>query len=110
MVVQRVQGDLAGCWEFPGGQVKKDETLKQCLVREILEKLSLEIRDLTPFLKVDYDYEIFYMRLYSFTCKAEGTAVLYNHSQIRWMKSQDLINLDWVPADERIVKILCGER
>ena len=100
LAAQRARGEFAGCWEFPGGQVKKGETLKQCLVREISEELNLEIQGLTPFLKVDYDYETFYMRLYSFTCKAKGVVALHDHSRITWVAPKDLVSLDWVPADE----------
>ncbi len=110
LAAQRARGEFAGCWEFPGGQVKKGETLKQCLGREISEELTLEIQGLTPFLKVDYDYETFYIRLYSFTCKAKGVVALHDHSQIRWMKPQDLTSLDWVPADEGIVGELVRTR
>ncbi len=37
-------GVLAGLWEFPGGKCEqKDNSLEDCLVREVLEKTRLEI-------------------------------------------------------------------
>ncbi|MGB4432504.1 MAG: NUDIX domain-containing protein [Bacillota bacterium] len=109
LAAQRKTGDLAGYWEFPGGQVKPGETLEQCLTREIYEELSLEITDVTPFMMVDYDYGTFFMRLYSFLCKARGTPVLREHAQIEWLEREDLRSLDWVPADVTIAEGLCND-
>lgn len=109
LVAQRAKGQFAGYWEFPGGQVKRGETLKQCLVREIREELSVDIHNLVPFMKVDYDYGTFFLRMHCFTCQARGTLELYDHTRVRWMAPQELASLKWMPADEGIVREL-GDR
>jgi len=44
LVTRRSQGQKhAGMWEFPGGKCERDETIVECLHREVLEELSLEI-------------------------------------------------------------------
>jgi 5-methylcytosine-specific restriction protein A len=108
LVAQRAKGQFAGYWEFPGGQVKPGETLKQCLVREIREELSVDIHNLVPFMKVDYAYEAFFLRMFCFTCQARGTLELHDHTRVRWMMPQDLAGLKWMPADEGIVGELGG--
>lgn len=37
-------GKDPGIWEFPGGKQESGETLRQCLHREWIEELNLEIR------------------------------------------------------------------
>jgi 5-methylcytosine-specific restriction protein A len=110
LVAQRAKGQFAGYWEFPGGQVKPGETLKQCLVREIFEELSVDIYDIAPFMKVDYDYEAFFLRMFCLTCQARGTLELHDHTRVRWMAPQDLASLKWMPADEGIVGELGGRK
>ena len=34
----------AGIWEFPGGQLEKNETIEECLHREWMEELNLNIQ------------------------------------------------------------------
>lgn len=79
----------------------------RCVVRELSEELALQLEGLAPLLKVDYDYETFFMRLFSFTCRAKGRAVLRDHTQIRWIDPGELASLSWVSADETIVAALC---
>lgn len=108
LVAQRAKGQFAGYWEFPGGQVKTGETLKKCLAREIREEISVDIYDIAPFMKVDYAYEDFFLRMFCFTCRAKGTFELHDHTKIKWMAPQDLASLKWMPADEGIVRELGG--
>ncbi len=106
LLAQRQFGDFAGYWELPKGQLKKGETLKQCISREIFEEFRLEIREVKPFLKVDYEYGKFYIRHFVFTCKAEGNVVLQEHAKICWLEPKALEALKWLPADEEIVQEL----
>jgi mutator protein MutT len=108
LVAQRAKGQFAGYWEFPGGQVKCGETLRQCLVREIREELSVDIHNLVPLMKIDYDYETFFLRMFCFACQAKGTLELHDHTRVRWMAPQELASLKWMLADEGIVGELGG--
>lgn len=45
-----------GLWEFPGGKVEKDESVRVALVRELQEELAITVLSAEPLLKVRHDY------------------------------------------------------
>lgn len=50
-------GKAQNVYQFPGGHLEKDETLSECLKREILEESGIIIEDdeiPNPFLKITY--------------------------------------------------------
>ena len=42
LIAKRSDGKYRGFWEFPGGKVKKDESDKNCLERELTEELGIK--------------------------------------------------------------------
>ncbi len=37
------KGLLGGFWEFPGGKIEGNETVQECIKREVLEEIGIEI-------------------------------------------------------------------
>ncbi len=96
--------DLPGLWEFPGGKVEPEESPATCLVREIWEELSIGIQICRPLTPVLHAYPAKSIQLIPFLATWEsGTLQLTEHAQIRWLALQDLLSLDWAPADIPIV-------
>jgi 8-oxo-dGTP diphosphatase len=99
--------DLPGLWEFPGGKVEPEESPATCLVREIWEELSIGIQICSPLTPVLHVYPTKTIQLIPFLAKWEsGTLILTEHEQSQWLAPQDLLSLDWAPADLPIVKEL----
>jgi 8-oxo-dGTP diphosphatase len=96
--------DLPEKWEFPGGKVDEDESPEQCLIREIKEELNMEIEILFELASVQYSYPTKTIQLLPFCANWIGGKIkLLEHSEIRWLGKNELLSLDWAPADVPLV-------
>ena len=94
-------------WEFPGGKVEAGESHEQALIRELKEELKIEVGSLDYFLTVDHTYPDFRLIMHAYTCKiVQGSPVLTEHLDSKWLKVADLNDLDWAAADVPIVEKL----
>ncbi len=100
LATQRGYGAYKDWWEFPGGKVETGETSVEALVREIREELKTEIIVGDYLDTVEYDYPEFHlsMRCYWATI-AQGKPVLLEHEAARWLGSNELDEVNWLPAD-----------
>lgn len=98
-------------WEFPGGKLEEGETLQDCLKREIQEELNIVISVEREFGKYHYNYPDFGIELYPFVCHIiSGELKLIEHKTFKWLKLNELPQLDWAEADIEIVKDFIANR
>ncbi len=97
-------------WEFPGGKLEQGETLQDCLKREIMEELGLEIEVGKFFTDVQCDYETAIVKLNMFFAKSETTQIdiLNAHEEAKWVDLLELKDYELVPADRLILDELLG--
>lgn len=87
-------------WEFPGGKLHEGESPEQCLVREIREELGIEVLPLVSLPSSIHHYDHISVELLPFVCNiVQGEIVLHEHSEVRWLRLEELSGLDWVEAD-----------
>lgn len=99
LVAQRDRpAQLAGLWELPGGKVAPGESDAAALVRELHEELGV---DVTVGGRIGAEValnETTVLRAYRVTLTG-GTLQPHDHRALRWVRSDELDALPWVPAD-----------
>lgn len=97
---QRGYGEFKGGWEFPGGKIEKGETPQEALKREIMEELDTEISVGKLIDTIEYDYPEFHLSMDCFWSEiVKGNLILKEHEAARWLKKDQLDDVEWLPAD-----------
>lgn len=110
-VTRRQQGvHLEGCWEFPGGKCRDDESLQQCLKRELLEELAAEATVGSEIFTVAHDYPDRTVELHFFACTLLNTPVALLGQEMRWIGRDELGSLPFPPADVALIERLTTRR
>jgi len=95
-----------GKWEFPGGKMESGETASECIVREIMEELSVGIEPLQQLIQIKHRYPDKEILLIPFLCKiTSGVINLGEHEEAVWIKKDEISNLDWAAADLEIIEV-----
>ncbi len=102
-----VSMSLPLAWEFPGGKIESGETEELALLREIREELQVDIiigRAL-PFSDHTYVADRI-IRLFPFVCRLVdgGDPIPREHAALRWVKVEELRDLDWAAADVPVLE------
>lgn len=104
LATQRGYGDFKGGWEFPGGKIQPGESAEEAIVREIQEELQVCIRPEKLLTTIEYDYETFHLTMHCFLASIiKGEIQLLEHEAMRWLTSDQLESVDWLPADIAVV-------
>ena len=102
---------LEGYWEFPGGKVETNETHEETIVREIKEELLSIIEPIKYIGLSNYEYsnleKPFSITMYAYECKLiQGELRLTEHTEKKWVKKENLKELDFAPADRPILDLI----
>ena len=104
LATQRGYGDFEGLWEFPGGKMEPGETSTAALIREIQEELAVNIEVNDLLCTTAYTYPTFHLIMHCYWCRiTDGTPQLLEHKSARWLTSENLNSVTWLPADVEVV-------
>ena len=107
---QRGYGDFKDGWEFPGGKIEEGETPEEAIVREIKEELDTDIQVERYVDTIEYDYPDFHLSMDCFWCGIrEGSLVLKEAQEARWLTRSSLEEVRWLPADLTLIPVIRQE-
>ncbi|VAW51612.1 hypothetical protein MNBD_GAMMA06-350 [hydrothermal vent metagenome] len=96
-----------GLWEFPGGKIKRHETVEQALIREIKEELNLDIKKTRPLISIPHNYRDKKVVLHVRKVLAyDGQAVGAEGQQIKWVRLDQLHDYEFPAANISIIKAI----
>lgn len=94
-------------WEFVGGKVEPGETKPQALIRECREELGIQVCVGELFLELIHPYPDITVELSVFHAEiVAGTPQLLEHNALRWITTAQIDELEFCPADEKILERL----
>lgn len=114
LIAQRPnEGLLGGLWEFPGGKQEADETLTDCLKRELLEELGITVRVGDLFVKVAHAFTHFKITLHAFTCQLEDSSAAPQTIEAQawaWVTLDEMAAYSFGKADRVVIEALQARR
>ena len=112
LIDQRLEeGLLGGMWEFPGGKQEQGETIENCIARELMEELGIEVTVGEELITVDHAYSHKKLRFVVHLCDwVSGEPQPLASQQVRWVFPDDLENYAFPSANARIIEaLLCRD-
>lgn len=108
LIAQRPpEGLLGGLWEFPGGKRKPNETLEECVQREVREELGITIDVKNHFTSVRHAYSHFRVILHAFECIwRQGKPRARRCTDWAWVEISDLAQYAFPRANQKITAAL----
>jgi A/G-specific adenine glycosylase len=98
-------GLLAGLWEFPGGKVRRGETHKKALAREIKEEVGSGLDRVKFLVKVNHSYTQFRVNLFTYVCTLKDNVGLKPGRQ-KWVDLNDLHKYPFPSGSAKIIRFL----
>ena len=111
-----LEGLLGGLWEFPGGKREAQESLAECLRRELREELAIAVEVGELFTVVDHAFTHFKITLHAFECRYLGALPPHDEPQAlealdwAWARENELDDYSFGKADRQVIAALRERR
>jgi len=106
---RKQEGLLGGLWEFPGGKIEPDESVEDCIRREIQEELGIQIDVGDLLTTVTHTYSHFKVTLNVHHCThLSGVPQPIECDEIRWVTMETIEEYPFPKANIQIIEALKG--
>lgn len=104
---RRATGVMGGLWEFPGGKIELNETPEECIKREILEELAIEVEVGKRIATIHHTYTEFQVTLFVHECRyLGGKPQPIECDEIRWVTIAEIDQFSFPEANQKIIAAL----
>ncbi len=104
---RKQEGLLGGLWEFPGGKIEPDETVEECVKREIKEELDIEIEVGSRLITIEHAYTHFKVTLNVFNCKhLSGEPKPLESDEVKWVTLDEIDQYPFPKANGQIIEAM----
>lgn len=111
LIAQRpADAHLGGLWEFPGGKREPAESFEECLRRELMEELGIEVEvgDEIESLTHEYPGKAVHLRFFHCRWRRHEPRAL-GCPDFRWVTVAQLAEYEFPAADARLLARLRAE-
>ncbi|GGA42579.1 8-oxo-dGTP diphosphatase MutT [Okeania sp. KiyG1] len=100
-------GTFGGLWEFPGGKKEAGETIENCIKREILEELGIDIAVEEHLITIEHTYSEIKVTLHVYHCRyLQGTPQTIECDEFKWVTLDNIDQFTFPQANHQIITAL----
>ncbi len=110
LITKRPPGSRdAGKWEFPGGKLEANEAPEECLRRELMEELNLQVSIDRIFHVLHHQYNWGAVLLLFYECTPLSEQIEnIEVEEHKFIAPEDLVEFEILEADRPLIPILIG--
>ncbi|MGD1704739.1 8-oxo-dGTP diphosphatase MutT [Dapis sp. BLCC M229] len=104
---RKTGGAFGGLWEFPGGKKEAGETIEDCIKREVLEELGIEVAVEEHLIRIEHNYSEIRVTLHVYHCRyLRGIPKTIECDEFRWVTLDEIDRFTFPEANEQIITAL----